>query len=42
MLGALGSVLIVAFVLVREKLFVVGLTLAYFAAAIMQVVIAHA
>jgi hypothetical protein len=42
MLGALGAVLIVAFVLIRDRLFVAGMSIAYFAAAIMQVVIAHA
>ena len=38
MLGALGGVLVVAFVLIREKLFVGGMTIAYFVAAIWQMV----
>jgi hypothetical protein len=38
MLGALGGLLIVSFVLIRDKLFVGGLTIAYFIAAIWQMV----
>jgi len=42
MLGALGGVLIVGFAIIRDRLFVAIMTVAYFVAAIMQVVIAHA
>jgi hypothetical protein len=38
MLGALGGVLVVAFVLIRERLFIGTMTVAYFIAAIWQMV----